>query len=53
MADGDVIADGPTREVATSSPTFAPQLAKVFAPVPVLTAAEVLPAPDTAAEALR
>ncbi len=41
MADGDVIADGPTREVATSSPTFAPQVAKVFAPVPVLTAAEV------------
>jgi len=43
MADGDVIADGPTREVATSSPTFAPQVAKVFAPVPVLTASEVAP----------
>ena len=41
LADGDVIADGPTRAVATSSPTFAPQTAKVFAPVPVLTPAEV------------
>lgn len=41
MADGDVIADGPTREVLTSSPAFAPQTAKVFAPVPVLIPAEV------------
>ena len=40
MADGEIIADGPTRQVATSSPSFAPQVAKVFAPVPVLTAAE-------------
>jgi len=43
LADGEVIADGPTRAVATSSPTFAPQTAKVFAPVPVLTPAEVRP----------
>ena len=41
LAEGEVIADGPTREVATSSPTVAPQTAKVFAPVPVLTPAEV------------
>ncbi len=41
MADGDVIADGTTREVCTSSPAYSPQAAKVFAPVPVLTAAEV------------
>ncbi|WP_040158068.1 ABC transporter ATP-binding protein [Nigerium massiliense] len=41
MADGDVIADGPTREIATSSPVFAPQVTKVFAPTPVLTVAEV------------
>ena len=41
MADGDVIADGPTRQVCTSSPTFAPQTAKVFAPVPVLVPAEI------------
>ena len=41
MADGDVIADGTTREVCTSSPAYSPQAAKVFAPVPVLTASEV------------
>ena len=41
MAGGDIIADGPTREVLTSSPTFAPQTAKVFAPVPVLVPAEL------------
>ncbi|MFT3861906.1 ABC transporter ATP-binding protein [Micropruina sp.] len=41
MADGEVIADGPTAEVLTSSPAYAPQLAKVFAPVPVLTADDV------------
>ena len=41
MAEGEVIADGPTRTVLTSSPTFAPQTAKVFAPVPVLVPAEV------------
>lgn len=41
LADGEIIADGSARQVATSSPTFAPQLAKVFAPVPVLTAAEL------------
>ncbi|MFT3875565.1 MAG: ATP-binding cassette domain-containing protein [Propioniciclava sp.] len=41
MADGDIIADGPTRQVCVSSPTFAPQTAKVFAPVPVLIPAEV------------
>ena len=43
MAEGEVIADGPTREVLTSSPTFAPQTAKVFAPVPVLVPAELRP----------
>lgn len=41
MADGQVIADGPTAEVLTSSPAFAPQVAKVFAPAPVLTADDV------------
>ena len=40
MADGEVVADGTTREVCTASPAYAPQVAKVFAPVPVLTAAE-------------
>ena len=41
MADGEIIADGPTREIATASPAYAPQLAKVFAPVRVLTPGEV------------
>jgi len=41
LADGDVIADGTTRDVCTSSPTFAPQAAKVFSPLKVLTPADV------------
>ncbi|WP_203569075.1 ABC transporter ATP-binding protein [Aestuariimicrobium ganziense] len=41
LAEGDVIADGPTREVCTASPAFAPQVAKVFHPEQVLTTAEV------------
>lgn len=32
MADGEVIADGPTSDVVASSPTFAPQVAKILAP---------------------
>ena len=45
MADGDIVADGPTREVLTSSPAFAPQVAKVFRPTPLLHADEVHPEP--------
>jgi energy-coupling factor transport system ATP-binding protein len=41
LADGDVVADGPTREVVTHSPAFAPQVAKVLAPLPWLTVADV------------
>lgn len=41
MAEGEIVADGTTRAVCAASPTFAPQMAKVFAPEPVLTAAEV------------
>ncbi|MEJ2856217.1 MULTISPECIES: ABC transporter ATP-binding protein [unclassified Saccharothrix] len=37
MADGEVVADGPTAEVVTASPTFSPQVAKVLAPEPWLT----------------
>lgn len=51
MADGELIADGGTAEVLTSSPAYAPQLAKVFAPVEVLTADEAaqgLPVRDQA-----
>ena len=42
MADADVVADGPTRSVLTSSPAFSPQMAKVFHPQQVLTPAEVV-----------
>jgi energy-coupling factor transport system ATP-binding protein len=41
LADGEVVSDGPAREVAISSPTFAPQVAKVLAPLPLLTVADV------------
>jgi energy-coupling factor transport system ATP-binding protein len=41
LADGDVIADGPTAEVVASSPIFAPQVAKVLAPQGFLTVQDV------------
>jgi energy-coupling factor transport system ATP-binding protein len=41
LADGDVVADGPARQVVSHSPIFAPQMAKVFAPLELLTVAEV------------
>ena len=45
---GDVVADGPTARLATSSPTFAPQVSKVFAPRHVLTTEQLRPAQGTA-----
>jgi ABC-type multidrug transport system ATPase subunit len=41
LADGAVVADGPTRDVVTASPAFAPQIAKILAPLPWLTVAQV------------
>ncbi|WP_460065039.1 ABC transporter ATP-binding protein [Streptomyces sp. YKOK-I1] len=41
LADGEVIADGPTAEVVVSSPSFAPQVAKILAPRPWLTVSQV------------
>jgi energy-coupling factor transport system ATP-binding protein len=41
MAEGEVITDGPARDVAVSSPVFAPQVAKVLAPSPWLTVDDV------------
>ncbi|MFF2728032.1 ABC transporter ATP-binding protein [Streptomyces sp. NPDC058008] len=41
LADGEVVADGPTREVVVSSPAFAPQTAKVLAPRQWLTVSQV------------
>jgi energy-coupling factor transport system ATP-binding protein len=52
LADGEIVADGPARDVVTHSPVFAPQVAKVLAPDPWLTVDEVVAAlaavPDTA-----
>lgn len=48
LADGDVVADGPTTEVVTSSPMFAPQVAKILAPQAWLTVDEVAGALFTA-----
>ncbi|MFJ8195842.1 ABC transporter ATP-binding protein [Streptomyces sp. NPDC096152] len=41
LADGEVIADGPTADVVVSSPSFAPQVTKILAPQPWLTTAQV------------
>jgi len=41
LADGEIVSDGPAREVAVSSPVFAPQVSKVLAPLPLLTLADV------------
>jgi len=41
LADGEVVSEGPTSDVVTSSPAFAPQVAKVLAPAAWLTVAEV------------
>jgi energy-coupling factor transport system ATP-binding protein len=41
LADGDIVADGPTAEVLTSSAANSPQVAKVFWPARVLTVADV------------
>jgi energy-coupling factor transport system ATP-binding protein len=40
IAEGEVVADGPAEEVLVSSPAFAPQMTKVFAPLPLLTVAQ-------------
>ncbi|PKQ31346.1 MAG: cobalt ABC transporter ATP-binding protein [Actinobacteria bacterium HGW-Actinobacteria-2] len=42
MAEGELIAEGPTGELLASSVAYAPQLAKVFAPAVVLTVADVI-----------
>ncbi|WP_371603883.1 ATP-binding cassette domain-containing protein [Streptomyces sp. NBC_01220] len=41
LADGEVVADGPTPEVVVSSPAFAPQIAKILAPQEWLTVSQV------------
>lgn len=41
MADGEVVADGPSHEIVLASPAFAPQVAKVLSPAPYLTVDQV------------
>ncbi|MFF9620535.1 ABC transporter ATP-binding protein [Streptomyces griseosporeus] len=41
LAEGEVIADGPTADVVVSSPSFAPQVTKILAPQRWLTVAQV------------
>jgi energy-coupling factor transport system ATP-binding protein len=41
LADGEVIADGPTEDDVVSSPSFAPQVTKILAPQTWLTVAQV------------
>ncbi|WP_406325460.1 ABC transporter ATP-binding protein [Streptomyces niveus] len=41
LADGEVVADGPTPQVVVSSPAFAPQVAKILAPQEWLTVSQV------------
>ncbi len=41
MADGEIVADGPTAEVVVASPAFAPQVAKILAPLAYLTVDQV------------
>lgn len=42
LADGEIVADGEVTDTLTSSPAFAPQVAKVLAPARWLTVSEVL-----------
>lgn len=56
LADGEVVADGPTAEVVVASPSFAPQVAKILGPAgsgaegtPWLTVAQVRDALEAAA----
>ncbi|WP_432972195.1 ABC transporter ATP-binding protein [Dactylosporangium sp. CA-233914] len=41
MAQGEIVADGPTADIVVASPTFAPQVAKILHPQPWLTVADV------------
>jgi energy-coupling factor transport system ATP-binding protein len=41
LADGEIVSDGPARDVVCHSPVFAPQVAKILAPAEWLTVAEV------------
>jgi energy-coupling factor transporter ATP-binding protein EcfA2 len=49
MAEGDIVADGPTADVIVASPAFAPQVAKILAPLEYLTVTQVRTALDETA----
>ncbi|GJF28675.1 cobalt ABC transporter ATP-binding protein [Kitasatospora sp. NE20-6] len=51
LADGEVVADGPTAEVVTAAPALAPQTAKILAPQPWLTVHQVVRALAAAGDA--
>jgi energy-coupling factor transport system ATP-binding protein len=51
MAEGEIVTDGPSAAVLTASPTFAPQIAKILAPLPYLTVAQIAAALDQVATA--
>lgn len=53
MAEGDIVADGSTSEVIVASPVFAPQTAKILAPLPFLTVDQVTSALAAAARTPR
>jgi ABC-type glutathione transport system ATPase component len=44
LAEGEIVADGPARQVLAGSPAFAPQVAKVLHPLPYLTVGDVVTA---------
>jgi energy-coupling factor transport system ATP-binding protein len=49
LADGEVVADDEAATVLVSSPTFAPQVAKILHPLPLLTVAQAIAAmPESA-----
>jgi energy-coupling factor transport system ATP-binding protein len=50
MAEGELVADGPASEVLTASPAFAPQVAKILAPLAFLTVDQVEATRATAAD---
>jgi energy-coupling factor transport system ATP-binding protein len=51
LAEGEVVAEGRAAEVLVASPAFAPQVAKVLAPLPWLTVDEVVAAVGSEAPA--
>ncbi|NCT90765.1 ABC transporter ATP-binding protein [Cellulomonas sp. APG4] len=49
LAEGELVADGAARDVLVASPTFAPQVARIMHPHPVLTVDELRPSLEVGA----